>query len=181
MKAALDTASKQIVLARTLIDRGCTIAAPALANPDAAIRQAAETAIQTFDNLAGDIRANPAAWELAALLTQIDTAITAMRTAIRNVVNPAGFFQQIATSPIYTLGQLDFEIDRLNLVAWSIFALLSVIVGLVVLVLGKPSFGTAQDYLLCLLWGFGLPGAGTGLSTLTTASVRSSLSVAVSH
>ncbi len=44
--------------------------------------------------------------------------------------------------------------------------------GVLTLITSKPGFGVPQDYIYCLLWGFGLPIAG---QQLTPLSVRSSL------
>lgn len=54
------------------------------------------------------------------------------------------------------------------LAVWFVVTLL---VGAMIMVFARPGFGSPSDYGLCLLWGFGLPAAGTQLNQLSSGSV----------
>lgn len=53
----------------------------------------------------------------------------------------------------------------------------TLITGVMAMVLSKAGFGTPSDYLLCLLWGFGLPVAGTQLNQLTATGIGPKLGI----
>ncbi len=69
------------------------------------------------------------------------------------------------------------EITDLNLLVWGVAALLTALVGLVVLILNNPGFGNPVDYIYCVFWGFGIP---TAVQQLTSNSAVSALGISVS-
>lgn len=81
----------------------------------------------------------------------------------------------------YSSEALSFQLVLLNVAGWSLFTLLTALVGIYVLVINNPSFGKPEDLLLCLLWGFGLPLAGEGLTKLTPTGISQSLGMTVTR
>lgn len=81
----------------------------------------------------------------------------------------------------YSSERLAFQSTVLNLGGWAVFALLSALVGIYLLVLRDNDFGQPQDLLACLLWGFGLPVAGQGLSGLSSGGIANSLGVTLTR
>ena len=83
------------------------------------------------------------------------------------------------TSP--TPGQLRMEIAKIALLAWSFLAVVTVLLGSYVLVLSNNGFGSLGDYLLCFLWGVGIPvGAQMSPATSTTATAGQILGITTS-
>jgi hypothetical protein len=56
--------------------------------------------------------------------------------------------------------RIEFSIDRWSGTIWVIWTVLVAAVGIVYLVWNNLSFGRPQDFLYCLLWGFGITAAG---------------------
>jgi hypothetical protein len=73
--------------------------------------------------------------------------------------------------------RINFQIETITLLYWTVWGALSVIVGFAVLVQPVPGFGAFGDYVRCGLWGFGLPVAGQGLQQLTLSSVNTQLGI----
>ena len=71
--------------------------------------------------------------------------------------------------------QLQSEIARLSIAGWIIVCLTTTMAGAYVLIFTDKAsyFGSVSDYLVCLLWGLGIPTAAgslqSGSSTVTTA------------
>jgi hypothetical protein len=68
--------------------------------------------------------------------------------------------------------QLKKDLARRQFWLNAVLVGITVASGVLTLITSKPGFGVPQDYIYCLLWGFGLPIAG---QQLTPASVRSNL------
>lgn len=62
-----------------------------------------------------------------------------------------------------TLLQVEWQIARLFQLQWLVWGIITFIVGVAVLIVKDPGFGTMLDLVFCLLWGFGLP---TGIDRL---------------
>ncbi|HEX7241209.1 MAG TPA: hypothetical protein VF263_13125 [Longimicrobiaceae bacterium] len=71
------------------------------------------------------------------------------------------------------------QIERVNLTAWGIWAVLTLLVGLMALVFTNYGFGTPLDFCKCLLWGLGLPLAGQQLQNLPANSVTTAFNLTV--
>ena len=64
-----------------------------------------------------------------------------------------------------------------SIVVLLVWVGVTLITGVMAMVLSKAGFGTPSDYLLCLLWGFGLPVAGTQLNQLTATGIGPKLGI----
>jgi hypothetical protein len=71
--------------------------------------------------------------------------------------------------------------ERLSLLAWVVWGILTIVVGCVSLVVFNAGFGTPQDLVTCFLWGAGMPGLVQGLGGLTMGSVASAFSLQLAH
>ncbi len=78
-----------------------------------------------------------------------------------------------------SLQMLQLDVRRLGSSAWLFIAAATTLVGAYVLVFSAAGagFGTPVDYLVCLLWGFGLP-TGSTLAGSTTSTVTTAFNVA---
>lgn len=92
-----------------------------------------------------------------------------------------GVADAVSPGVAYSSEALSFQLVLLNVAGWSLFALLTALVGIYILVINNPSFGKPEDLLLCLLWGFGLPLAGDGLTKLTPTGISQSLGMTVTR
>lgn len=94
------------------------------------------------------------------------------------IVVAAGAGQPTATlaRPV-SFDRLQVEITGLNVLVWGAAALLSALVGLIVLILNNPGFGNVVDYIYCVFWGFGIP---TAVQQLTSNSAVSALGISLS-
>jgi hypothetical protein len=139
--------------------------------PDAEA-QAVKDGVKKLDDLA----AGAAAPTIDALRKQVQAILTELNGKL--VTGAAG---APALGPAATAAspeQLRVEINRLGLVAWGFIALATALAGAYVLVFSTNAlgFGNPVDYLVCLLWGFGLP-IGSTLMQSTTASVSATFGV----
>jgi hypothetical protein len=69
------------------------------------------------------------------------------------------------------------QIRWLSFGVWAAFACFATLTGAYFVVFSNLGFGTINDYLLCLLWGVGLPIGGQQLTPITTNSVTSSFGI----
>jgi hypothetical protein len=83
-----------------------------------------------------------------------------------------------ASVPVPTSEQLRLDIERLGWEAWLVWLVVTVIVGYLA-VIDKSGFGSVYDLVICVLWGIGLPAAGTQLGQLTPATIATTLKVPV--
>lgn len=169
-KSAIEEAAKRVSGLRILLG-GVGVAAQHLKNPQT--RPAATAAIKSMDGLATAL----ATTDASTLAKGVSDALDTMRAAIEALVRPAGALS-VGLSPVPTVAQIDFTLAGINRFAWALFAILAVLVGTYVLILSRSAFGSPQDYVACLLWGFGLPTSGTALSALDLPAMRNTLSVA---
>jgi len=72
--------------------------------------------------------------------------------------------------------RLQIDIERVSGFVWLIWALLTALSALAVLILSNPGFGTPTDLLYCFFWGFGLPTVG---QQLTPSSAGTSLGISI--
>jgi hypothetical protein len=93
------------------------------------------------------------------------------------VVVAAGVAPPPPVVPPVSFDRLQVEITDLNLMVWGIVSFLTALVGLVLLILNNPGFGSAVDYIYCVFWGFGIP---TAVQQLTANSAVSALGISVS-
>lgn len=105
--------------------------------------------------------------------------VTAMNGALAPLFAKDGQSFDPAPKPEMSAQQLQFQLMIVNAAAWFIFAVLSWLVGVYLLILDRPDFGSPKDLLICFLWGFGLPSAGEGLARLTPAAIGQSMGMNV--
>ena len=97
----------------------------------------------------------------AEVITRADAKqrVIAVLQAYQTETTPAGVqsdlpFKKFAEP---TMLQVSWQIARLSGLLWLVWGILTFIVGVAVLIVTNPGFGTSLDLVFCLLWGFGLP------------------------
>jgi hypothetical protein len=109
--------------------------------------------------------------QIQALLTKLDADLAV-----------AGIVVLGASVPVTTVrstDQIQIEVARLGMAAWAFVAAATSLAGAYILIFSPTAvgFGSPQDFLLCLLWGFGLS-AGPQLMQSTTNSISTTFGVA---
>jgi hypothetical protein len=132
-----------------------------------------EKAIGALDAISRD--ADTAA--LKDIETSIDAVLeplspTAAAKSLGSGRRPAAARRHHAAAREKTAAELEKDLKHRKFWLNSILVLLTVTSGTLVLITSKPGFGVPQDYIYCLLWGFGLPVAG---QQLTPASVKTAI------
>jgi hypothetical protein len=77
--------------------------------------------------------------------------------------------------------EITVELEYVSAIGWTIWALLTFLIGGGVLILSNHGFGTWQDLLKCFLWGLGIQAVGQGLQALTPSSTTTSFSLQIGH
>jgi len=130
-------------------------------------------AFQRLDDLAG------ATLTPDQLKSEIETVIRTVHAAASPTVSFAG-----GTAPWTPIAEMGFreitvQLQQLSKVVWLLWAVGTVFVGLLVLVLFNNAFGSTQDCVQCLLWGIGMPAAAQGFGGLNAGSLTSALSLPI--
>jgi hypothetical protein len=142
-------------------------------------QNAIATAVSDTDNLMAPAATAPL---IGTLLTQLQTILNTLATALAPPA-PAGVpvvaaaaTQSSLSAP--TIQELRVEISRMNMWTWIFLCVVTTLVGSYVLIFSEAAggFGTWTDYLVCMIWGFGLT-AGPQLLQSTTASVASTFGI----
>lgn len=136
-------------------------------------RALVEAAWSEMDSLSARARAD---LPNAAVVSEVEAEIAAILARLRGSVGvqAAG----ISLEPLRRASErIRFQISTLSLASWLFVALITFVVGAYVLVLSRPDFGRVQDFVICLLWSFGLPAAGAQLSQLSPASLAASVGI----
>jgi len=108
-------------------------------------RTDAEAALRGIDALLD--RSPPVAEAQAAVQTILDALRAKLISGDEGISEPVSF------------QRLVFRIKRESLWMWTVAGTLTTLAGLIALVLNNPGFGITQDYVYCVLWGFGIPAA----------------------
>lgn len=132
------------------------------------------TAIGAIDAIGRDAKAT----EFKDIETGIDAALKPLNLAAS--AKSMAFTQGAVPTPPArievinekTAAEIEKDLRRRQFWLRSILVFLTVASGFLVLIAPKPGFGVPQDYIYCLLWGFGLPVAG---QQLTPASVKTAI------
>jgi hypothetical protein len=137
------------------------------------VASAVNDAVAALDSLAATAQAptmESVTKDVNDILTKMDSALSAILHVSATVPSP----KVEARTPEL----LRIEIALLSITAWVFIAVATTAAGAYVLVFSGAAtgFDTAVDYLVCLLWGIGLP-AGTQLMQATTQSVASTFGV----
>lgn len=72
---------------------------------------------------------------------------------------------------------ISWQIKEISTIAWGIWGLLTFFVGLAVLIMNNPGFGTTLDLIFCFLWGFGLPTGIDKLQQLSPSGVATNIGI----
>ena len=78
-----------------------------------------------------------------------------------------------------TVQQVLFQIERVSVLGWLIWALLAFGIGCAALILNHHGFGTDQDLIKCFFWGIGIQATGQGLQSLNPSSAASTFSLQI--
>lgn len=105
---------------------------------------------------------------IAELLQKLDGALAPGASA-----RPLRAFVPLQKTP----ERLSVEITRISAMSWLFLGLASTALGSFVLVLSNPAFGAVSDYVLCFLWGVGIPIGGQQLAQATGATVATTLGI----
>jgi hypothetical protein len=113
-----------------------------------------------------------------ALQAQLQVLLTKLNADLAG----AGIVVLAASMPVTTVrstDQIQIEVARLGMAAWAFIAVATSLAGAYILVFSPTAvgFGNPLDFLLCLLWGFGLS-AGPQLMQSTTNSISATFGVA---
>jgi hypothetical protein len=144
-----------------------------------AAQSAIATAVSTVDALAS-VTPTPS---VSQAQVQIQAALRRLDQELHASAQPAALAASSvrdAESPL-TYNQIRMEIERISWSVWGVWLFLTCIVGSYLLVFQNLGFGNASDYVLCLLWGFGLPTAGQQLTQLTSSSATTALGISIAR
>src|SRR5207237_584540 len=95
---------------------------------------------------------------------------------LRGVAQPAAAVGAVPAAP-KTVEQLTVQVALVSAFMWLFVIVATTLVGTLALVLSN-SFGSASDYLTCLLWGLGLPIGGQAVAA-TMGGVGASLGITI--
>lgn len=107
---------------------------------------------------------------LPELTAQVLALLDNARHALKNVTGPAA-----AGSP--APDKYSVEVVLLGAVSWGVILIGTILVGTAALILPDKDFGRIGDYVVCLLWGLGVPAAGGQLTSPSVDSVRTALKI----
>jgi hypothetical protein len=117
-----------------------------------------------------------------ALATTLQTRLKTMQTALAAEQGTQGDAVSDQAPVVgYSSEKIAFDIAAVNLTGWAIFMVLSTLVGSYVLIMSDPDFGQFKDFLMCLLWGFGIPAAGAQLSSLSSPGIAQSFGITLTR
>lgn len=137
-------------------------AARAKAKAHRAAVGAADKAIEDLADLV--VPAPPAPIQpLETILSRVEEIVDALLAALPAVAAGAADFDRRQPTRVHPPGSAELLITlrRFQLIGWLAFSGLAAVVGIFVLIVQPPAFGTPHDFFFCFFWGFGLPvGAG---------------------
>ncbi|HEY6390600.1 MAG TPA: hypothetical protein VIX89_04955, partial [Bryobacteraceae bacterium] len=116
-------------------------------------RTDAEAALRRIDALLGR---NP---HVAGAQAAVKTILDALRVKlISGDERRKSELDRPSGKPV-SFQRLEFRIQRESLLIWTVAGTLTTLAGLIALIFNNPGFGIPQDYVHCILWGFGIPAA----------------------
>lgn len=124
-----------------------------------------------------------AAGEIAQIQPGDDAAVKVEQLigALRNATGDAAKagFASAAIEPAAQLRRVNVLLGTVSVAMWLLWAAISVLTGLAILVFQNPAFGTPFDLLMCALWGLGISVVGQQASQLTPSGVAGTIGIAV--
>lgn len=139
--------------------------------------QFVDAAVTQIDGLAASDLSNRDAVG-ASVRDALKTMADQLATAAGKVLDDGG----AEPRPLnYSSERLSYQLALVNAGGFLIFAILTSLIGIYVLIAQDPDFGEPKDLLLCFLWGFGLPTAGQGLANVTAPTLAQSFGVTLTR
>jgi len=174
-QAFLQTESQKTEGLSIIVNEGIDSILPLVPNPlPASLPASMQQLLSDLDHLAQNLP-QPA----QALRDKLAAAI-ANYNAIPHAQRLGPIAGIAAASPVTTTSySVRLELQAITAIFWIVWGVLSTGIGIVVLILPSPGFGTAIDYARCALWGFGLPVAGQAIQQLNIATLNTQLGVTV--
>jgi hypothetical protein len=124
---------------------------------------------------AAQIAAIPAGSEAA---TAIATTLRSLRTAIGpQPESPLAGGPSPVPRGTGELQLISLQILAVSLVAWLLWAAVSIISGAWLVIYSNPGFGTPTDLIMCALWGLGITVLGQQASQLTPSGIAGSIGI----
>jgi hypothetical protein len=118
---------------------------------------------------------------LAPWLATADQAKAAIAPIVASVQPPppAGVVRAVQppVAPVLSVRELRIELQRASMLMWSMWAVLTLGVGALALVIPNYAFGIPLDYFKCFFWGFGVQIAGQQLQQLSPTTVTTALGI----
>ena len=136
--------------------------------------QAIRTASDELDELAGSAKV-PAEVppEVAQIIAKMDAAMQPRQA--QGAPQPAGQ----PKAAIRSILDIRSQQVRVALASWCLLAIVTVVAGVAILVLGNHGFGTPLDYVKSFFWGLGVQTAGQQFQQLTQGGIASSLKLSL--
>jgi hypothetical protein len=110
---------------------------------------------------------------------QVDAILAKLRQALGMPAIAAAAVPTPPAAKAPTYQTLKFQIVKLTWAIWVALFVITVVTGYAALIQANAGFGMARDYLVCFLWGLGLPVGGLQLSALVPSSVSTALHVPI--
>lgn len=110
-----------------------------------------------------------------AASTQVATRIATLETALSAADTPQAEPERTIPAA-QELKTVNLEIETISKGVWLVYALLTALTGLAVLILSNPGFGTPLDFVFAFFWGFALP---TTVQSLSPGSAATALGISI--
>ena len=169
-KKYLEDRNPQIQLVATLIKDGI---AKAVAKDTGSIspelREKIKAAVSDIDAIANTSPLPTPSQALPLILTILQRLETELGIEGEPVAPPTA---------LQEFNIVSLEIETISKGIWILYALLTALAGLAVLILNDPGFGTPLDLLFTFFWGFGLP---ITVSNLAPGSVATALNISIAR
>ena len=170
-KQYLETRNPQIQLLATLIKDGIAkAAAKDTGTLPPALQEKVEDAVRAIDAIAS-VAPLPSSSQAIPLILEI------LQTLDSDLGSPEGAPEAPPTAA-QEFNIISLEIETISKAVWALYALLTALAGLAVLILNNPGFGTPLDFVFAFFWGFALP---TTVQALTPGSVATALNISVAR
>lgn len=167
LKQHLESQNPALQLLATLIKDGIE---KAVAKAPGSVNEKVKTAVSAIDAIAN---ASPLPTPSQAL-SQIQPILAKLET---DLGSPPGAPERPLTA-VQELSVIKLEIETISKGIWILYAVLTALAGLVVLILNNPGFGTPLDFVYAFFWGFGLP---ISVTSLTAGSVATALNISIAR
>lgn len=172
-KAYLETRNPRVQLLSILVNKGVV---PAVNEDNGTLTDAQRAVVRSaIQNIDAIVNAAPSADQA---LQQVQGIVTTLHDTLfppppNDAVPLAASVRAVASS---SFEALQLEIQSISKGVWLLYAILTALSGLAILILNNPGYGVPLDYIFALFWGFGLP---TMVQSLTSGSAASALNISI--